>query len=321
MTRRMTGRTASAAALFAVAAVAILAIGTGMAQPGGKDKPAQGKADPVPSLEPNPVADALRDEFDLLQAQSKLKQLGVTNATARLKSEEDTLKRLEAVSDSVAQSELARQRMAVAAAKADAETKAAELAAHELLVKAAKRKLDYAVAHPPKPTGPSAADAALAKLVQLAAERNAAEKEWMAKEAARLADEAKRQKAWADEERTRREREWKLREDEVKDAKAQAQAERDRATAAEERLKEEMKKRLDAEAERQRAEKAAVLKRLPGEIADVDLRLRAAELKREQLKLELDATAREVERQKAARAQLEELRAMLEKELKAKVDR
>ena len=59
----------------------------------------------------------------------------------------------------------------------------------------------------------------------------------------------------------------------------------------------------------------------PGEVADTDLRLRAVELKREQAKLELDAIAREIDRLKTAKAELEELKATLEKELKAKNDK
>lgn len=321
MTRRLTGRTASAVALFAVAALAVLAVGTGFAQP-GKDRADKGKVDPTPKpSEPNPVADALQDELDLLLAQAKLKQTAMTTANMRLKAEEDVLKRLEAAGDAIAQSELARQRTAVANARGEAETRTAEAKAHETAVKLTEKKLAAARANPPKPAGPSPADVALARLAELAAERNTVEKDWMAKEAARLDADAKRQKEWMAAETARRDRELKLREDEVKEAKAQAQAERDRAKAAEEQLKAEMKKRLDAEAERAKAEKTAVLKRLPGEIADADLRLRAGEVKVLQLKLELDAAAREIERQKAARAHLEELKATLEKELGPKVDR
>jgi len=156
-------------------------------------------------------------------------------------------------------------------------------------VRIAKRKLGAAEANPATVDGPTPTEQSLAKLVQLLADRNKAEKDWMSKETIRHAAEVK--------------------------------AAQSRVKDAEERTKQEMKMRLVAESERQLQEKREVLKRLPGELADVDLRLRAAELKRDQTKLELDAAAREIDRIKAGKAQLADLKARLEKELKSTGDK
>ena len=211
----------------------------------------------------------------------------------------------------------------------------------------AKRKLEAAEANPASADNPTPTEQSLAKLVQLLADRNKAEKDWMSKEAARHATEAAMWKEQRAKEEARYakeiEQQKELRAKEAKEAEARAKAAEQRfkdaearaearVKDAEERAKQELKRRSDAEAERQLQEKREVLKRLPGELADVDLRLRAAELKRErmkleaefqrdQTKLELDAAAREIDRIKAGKAQLADLKARLEKELKSTGDK
>jgi colicin import membrane protein len=292
--------------------LAAVVAGTGLAQPEPPAGGAKGKGGKP--AEANPAADALRDELDLLQAQTRLKALAATAAAERAKVEEGQLKRLEGIGAAISATDIAKQKLAVSAARVEAEARSAELAEHEVRVRVTKRKLDAAVANPPKAGGPNATEESLAKLVQLMAERNATEKEWIAKESARLAYEARRQKEVLDEERQRRVKEEQSRQDEAKAAQT-------RARMAEEQMRAEMQRRMDAEAERLRAEKAAMLKRLPGELADAELRIRAADLKHQQMKLELEVVARELERQKAARAHLEELKATLEKELKPRNDK
>jgi hypothetical protein len=332
MTFRMSRR--RAAVLFAAVAVGVAAVGNGWAfQPAGKGKE-QAKPAPV-----HPAVAAAQDEYDLLAAQAKLKQSVADAAEKRAKAEDALLKRLDGVATGV---EIAQQRAAADKAKAEAELRAGELGLHKLQVEKARRKLDAVTANPPKPDGPSATDEALAKLVQQMTQRNAdeqarlaldkerlaldkerlaAEKAWREKEATRLADEARRRKEMEDAATARAENEFKLRQKEVADAETRVKTAELRRKDAEMQAAADAKKRLESELERQRQEKLAVLKRLPGEVADADLRIRAAELKREQTRLELDAIAREIDRLKAARAHLDELKAALEKELNAKNDK
>ena len=304
MTTRMSGRRAAVrVALFAAAAaVAVAAVGDGRAfQPAGKGKEPP-KAAPV-----HPAVAAAQDEYDLLVAQAKLKQTAADAADRRVKMAEGQMKRLESAGAGIGASDLAAQKGVVEAAKAEAEVRTAELGEHRVKVDIAKRRLTAVADNPPKAGGPSPTEESLAKLVQLLAERNKAEKEWMEKEDARQTKEAK-----ATDERA------KAAEKRYRDAEERAEA---RVKEAETQAKAEWKKRLDAEVERLRQEKSNVLKRLPGEVADIELRLRAVELKREQTKLELDAVAREIDRLKAVKADLAELKATLEKELKAKNDK
>lgn len=317
MTTRMSGRRAAMrVALFAAAAVAVAAVGNGWAlQPAGKGKEPP-KAAPV-----HPAAAAAQDEYDLLVAQAKLKQTAADAADRRVKMAEGQMKRLESAGAGIGASDLAVQKGVVEAAKAEAEVRTAELGEHRVKVDIAKRRLTAVADNPPKAGGPSPTEESLAKLVQLLAERNTAEKDWMAKETLRLADDARRQAAALEDQRVHRVQEGKAREEELKEARKQAAVAEQRAKDGEAAARDEMKRRLDAEAERVRQEKSNVLKRLPGEVADTELRLRAAELKREQSKLELDAVAREIDRLKAVKADLAELKATLEKELKAKNDK
>lgn len=308
MTLRMSGPRAVRLALFAVAAATVAAVGSGWAlQPKGKE--------PAKPTSVHPAVAALQDDLELLEAQLKARQAAADAADKRVKSEEAMLKRIENVGTAA---EIAPYRLSAERARVEAEVRAGELAEHKVRVRIAKRKLEEAIANPPPAAGTNPTEDVLRQLAKLLAERNAAEKEWMAKEAARQADEAKRQEADRAEQRDRWAREVKAREDERAEAKRQAALAEQRNKEAEERAKEEQKKRMEAELDRQRQEKASVLKRLPGEIADAELRLRSAELKREQVKLELDAASREIERLKAAKAHLDELRATLEKELKPK---
>jgi len=313
----MSGRRAAVrVALFAAAAVAVAAGGDGRAlQPVGKGKEPP-KAAPV-----HPAVAAAQDEYDLLVAQAKLKQTAADAADRRVKMAEGQMKRLESAGAGIGASDLAAQKGVVEAAKAEAEVRTAELSEHRVKVDIAKRRLTAVGDNPPKAGGLSSTEESLAKLVQLLAERNKAEKEWMAKETLRLADDARRQAAALEGQREQRVQDGKAREEELKEARKQAVVAEQRAKDAESQAREEMKKRLDAEADRLRQEKLNVLKRLPGEVADTELRLRAAELKREQTKLERDGVAREIDRLKAVKADLTELKATLEKELKAKNDK
>ena len=317
MTTRMSGRRAAVrVALFAAAAVAVAAVGDGRAvQPAGKGK------EPTTAAPVHPAVAAAQDEYDLLVAQAKLKQTAADAADRRVKMAEGQMKRLESAGAGIGASDLAAQKGVVEAAKAEAEVRTAELGEYKVKVDIAKRRLTAVADNPPKAGGRSPTEESLAKLVQLLAERNTAEKEWMAKESLRLANDAARQKEVLEEQRVQRVQDGKAREEELKDARKQAAVAEQRAKDAESQARDEMKKRLDGEADRLRQEKLSVLKRLPGEVADTDLRLRAAELKREQTKLELDAVAREIDRLKATKADLAELQATLEKELKAKNDK
>ncbi len=319
MTTRMSGRRAAARlALVAVVAVGVAAVGTGRAlQPAGKGN---GK-EPSQAAPRNPVVASLQDEYDLLVVQAELKQTAADGAARQLKMAESQMKRLESAGPGIGPAELAAQRATVAAAKADAALRTGELAEHTVRIRITKRRLDDAIANPPTPGGPTATEESLAKLVQLLAERNAAEKEWMAKEADRQAKEAEQRKALQKAEAARREKELTAREEELKEARKQAAQAAARAKEAEAAAREEVKRRTDAELDRQRLEKVSVLKRLPGEISDAELRIRALELKRDQAQFELEAFHREIDRAKAAKSQLDELKATLEKELKAKNDK
>ena len=268
MTTRIGGRRAAARlALLAVVAVGVAAVGNGRAlQPAGK-----GKGKEPPKVAPrNPAVAAFQDDYDLLVVQAELKQTAADGAARQLKMAESQLKRLESAGPGIGQADIAAQRAVVAAAKSDADLRAGELAEHKVKIQIAKRRLDDAIANPPKPGGPTPTEESLAKLVQLLAERNAAEKEWMTKEADRQAKELERQKSFQEAEAARRDAEQKAHEEAVKEAKKQAAEAEARAKEAEAAARAEMKRRMDAELERQRQEKASVLKRLPGELADAD---------------------------------------------------
>lgn len=301
---------------------------TGKAKGKGKEPP---KATPI-----HPAVAALQDELALCESQLKLKQTAADVAERRVKAEEAQLKRLEAVGVGISASDIAMQKAALDQAKVEAQMRAAELAELTIKVRVTKRKLESAETNPAALGGPTPTEQALTKLVQLLADRNKAEKDWMTKETARHAAEAALWKEQRAKEEARYakeiEQQKELRAKEAKDAEARAKAAEQRfqeaqkhaearQLEAEERAKAEMKRRMDAEAERQLQEKREVLKRLPGELADVELRLRAAELKREQVKLELDAAAREIDRVKANKAHLTDLKARLEKELKPTGDK
>lgn len=160
---------------------------------------------------PNPDAETLRDELELLTAQMEVKKAQMSATETKANAAAEQLKRLEQLGGAISPVELAQLKSTADTAKAEVVIRKAELTEHEVKIAVTKRRLDRAAQ---QPAATDSKDDGIAKLLAALTAReqaDAARQERERKEATERAvlDEKRRAEAMEKQavERVRAERE------------------------------------------------------------------------------------------------------------------